>query len=144
MVSAAPAEAKVATEELLRQLASGEVRAAAVGPSGFAPWQATIVVEVTPAASLDALIEKNVRNQNPTASPLTNERSVVDLPIGAATRLEITAAPPKSVVGVPARGISYYVDLTDGRVLWFAATGPADSRTFAAIIDATAASLTRR
>jgi hypothetical protein len=131
---------------LIGMIDAGEIRGGGIGPSGFEPWQGTIVYAVSPAASIDAEIARVESLQLADGKPTTRERSDVRLAVGHAVRIEVTVDPPKGAAAgsVAARGIEYFVDLGHGRIFWLTATGPAASATFADLIDGTLASLARR
>jgi hypothetical protein len=123
-------------DELLREIADGELRAGASGSSGSEPWQATLLVEVTPADSVEAQIDRNARAQPPSIKPKATLRTVVATPLGDGVRVMVTADPPAGAIGaVAARSITFYVDLGDGRILWINATAPEASTTFEALMD---------
>jgi hypothetical protein len=125
---------------------AGEIRGGGIGPSGFGPWQGTILYAVLPAASLDAAIALVEPLQVSLVQPTSHERTEVRLAVGPAVRIETTADPPSGAGdgSVAARGVAYFADLGDGRIFWLTATGPADSPTFAALIDDAMAVLARR
>jgi hypothetical protein len=125
---------------------AGEIRGGGIGPSGFGPWQGTILYAVSPAASVDAAIALVEPIQVALVEPKTRERTEAHLALGPAVRIETTADPPPWAGGgsVAARGVAYFSDLGDGRIFWLTATGPADSPTFAALIDDAMAMLARR
>jgi hypothetical protein len=145
-VGSSPA-VKAAYEDLLGQIDAGEVRSGAIGPSGFEAWRGTMLIAVTHAESIDAEIKRiralQVAFGNP---PTSTQRTTVTLPIGEAVGTMDTADPAPGTEGraVAARGVAYYIDLGDGRIFWMTATGPQDSPTFEAMIDASMATLSRR
>jgi hypothetical protein len=145
MVRSAPA-ARAGYAGMVAVVDAGEVRGGGIGPSGFGPWQGTIVYAVSPAASIDAEITLFEELQFALVEPTTRERTDVRLAIGPAVRIEATVEPPPGSVSgsVTARGVAYFVDLGHGRIFWLTATGPADSPTFAALIDDAMTGLTRR
>jgi hypothetical protein len=125
---------------------AGEIRGGGIGPSGFEGWQGTILYAVSPAASIDAEIALVEPLQVMVVEPTTRERTDMPLAVGRAVRIETTADPKPGATGgsVSARGVEYFVDLGNERIFWLTATGPADSPTFAALIDETMATLARR
>jgi hypothetical protein len=142
---AAPA-ARAAYAGVIGLVDAGEIRGGGIGPSGFGGWQGTILYAVSPAASIDAEIALVEPLQVAVVEPTTRERTDVRLAVGRAVRIETTADPqPAASSGsVAARGVEYFVDLGHGRIFWLTATGPADSPTFAALIDDAMTGLTRR
>jgi hypothetical protein len=145
-MAVATPSAKASYTEILRQIDAGDVRAGAIGPSGFRPWQGTMVIEVTTAESLEAQIEASMRLQTAFSSPRSTIRTNVTLPAGPAMRIMVVADPPPGQEGlaIPARGIAYFLDLGDGRIFWLTTTGPEASTTFEALIDGALATLMRR
>ena len=145
MSVAAPA-ARAAYTGVIGLVEAGEIRGGGIGPSGFGGWQGTILYAVSPAASIDAEIALVEPLQVAVVEPTTRDRTDVRLAVGRAVRIETTADPqPGASSGsVAARGVEYFADLGHGRIFWLTATGPADSPTFAALIDEAMASLTRR
>ena len=143
--SGASPASKAVYEDLLRQVDAGEIRGGGIGPSGFDGWQGTMLIAVTPAESIDEQIERVRAQQTAFGLPSSTQRRTVTLPIGEAVRIMDTADPPRDTVGqaVAARGIAYYIDLGDGRIFWMTATGPQDSPTFEAMIDASMATFSR-
>jgi len=144
--SSVPEQGRRAYTEVIDRIDAGQVRLYAIGPSGFGPWQSTMIGEVIDGASLESQIEVVRVRQASVASPTSTERSEVDLPIGHAVRVMKTADPPVGVGpgAVPARSIDYFVALDDGRILWLNSTGPVASTTFEAMIDEAIATLRRR
>jgi hypothetical protein len=142
---AAPAT-RAAYTQVIGLVDAGEIRGGGIGPSGFEGWQGTILYAVSSAASIEAEIALVQPLQDAVVAPTTRERSDVGLAVGRAVRIETTADPPSGAGSgsVAARGVEYFVDLGDGRIFWLTATGPADSPTFAGLIDETMASLARR
>ena len=129
----------------LADIDAGAVRLFASGPSGFNPWQASMVIEVKKAVTVDVQIAAIKANALRVSPPTTSDQTSVTLSIGAAERLSETADPPVGARGlaVAAHAIDYVVQLDDGRILWINTTGPEASLTFAAMVDAAVASLTR-
>ena len=121
-------------DQLISEIDGQRVRLYATGPSGFDQWQATIIIEVTDAGSVNEQIDKAQKLATAFGTPTTSARTDVKLAIGQGVRLENTADPPASG-GVAARGIDYVVQLADGRILWINTTAPAASTTFADTID---------
>jgi hypothetical protein len=134
---------KEAYEQLIVQIDANEVRLFAAGPTGVDPWQGTLVVEVTDVRSAEEQIARILKLQTAIAKATTSERSTVKLVIGSGVRLEQTAEAP-SDQGVAARAINYVVELDDGRIMWINSTGPAASKTFAALIDGAVATISSR
>jgi hypothetical protein len=137
---------KRAYQQLLTDIDAQWVRLFAFGPSGFAPWQGTLTIEVTDAKSIAAQIDRVTAIGAAFAKPKTSEQTKVTLPIGTGVRLEQTADPAEEFGpgAVAARGIHYVLELPDGRIMWFMSTGPEASTTFADMIDAAVATLSPR
>jgi hypothetical protein len=135
----APEPIKGLYADALADIDAGAMRLIASGPSGFDPWQATMLVEVTNVSSIEAQITEIKRRSATIGKPTTSEQTQMTLSIGVAERLTETADPPAGLTGLstPARGLNYVVKLADGRILWINASGPAASSTFADMIDAT-------
>jgi hypothetical protein len=132
-----------AYQQLILRVDANQVRVFASGPSGFDPWQGTLVIEVTDAPSVDEQIARVLKIETAFAEATTSERTAVTLAIGAGVRLEQTADPPGGQ-GVAARGINYVVQLDDGRIIWINSTGPAASKTFEDMIDGAVATISPR
>ena len=94
-VALGPSDAiKRAYQGLLTDIDADWVRLFAFGPSGFAPWQGTLTIEVTDAKSIEAQIDRVTALEAAFAKPKTSEETKVTLPIGSGVRLEQTADPP--------------------------------------------------
>jgi hypothetical protein len=123
-------------EQLIRDIDSGAVRLVAFGPSGLPPWQGTMIIQVTNAASIEEQTSRITTLQARFSTPSSSEQSDIALPIGKGVRLSNTSDPPPGFdQAVAARGIDYVIKLDDGRILWINSTGPAASTTFAGMID---------
>jgi hypothetical protein len=144
--AAAPAAARTAYQDLLRQIDAGEIRGGGAGPAGLGAWQGTTLVAVATAASIDAEIAANESLQAAFAKPSTRTQTTVTLSIGQAVRVMTTAEPPGGTASgaVAARAISYYVDLGGGRILWEVWTGPEASAAFQKMADDSMATVTAR
>jgi hypothetical protein len=131
------AAVRMVNELLIRDIDSGAVRLFAFGPSGMPPWQATMMIQVTTAASIEEQTARITKLQTTFAKPSSSERTDVTLPVGNGVRLSNTADAPPGSEGqaVAARGIDYVIKLDDGRILWINSTAPEASTTFEGMID---------
>ena len=141
--AAATGAIKDAYEQLIRDIDANAVRLYAFGPTGVDPWQGTLVIQVTDAASIEDQIDRVMKLETAFAKPTTSVRTDVKLSVGSGVRLEQTAEPPGGQ-GVPARGINYVVELEDGRIMWISSTAPEASTTFAGMIDWAVTTMSRR
>jgi hypothetical protein len=140
----APKDVAAAYEQLVRLIDDGEVRGGGAGPSGLAPWTAVLIVGVAKADSLDALVDRVIAFESAGLRRTSKVRSMLATPLGDAVRVEVTAEVPSGTLGVPARGLTYFVELGDGRAVWINATGPQASTTLGATIDGIVGTLARR
>ena len=133
-------------EQLIRDIDSNVVRLVAFGPSGAPPWQGTMIIQVTTAASIEEQTARIERLQATFATPSSSGRLDITLPIGKGVRLSNTSDPPPGSEGqaVAGRGIDYVIKLDDGRILWINSTGPEASTTFAGMIDRAVTKTLRR
>jgi hypothetical protein len=123
--------------QVLADIDSGAVRLVADGPSGVDPWRATMIVQVTDAASVDAQMAVLKTRAGTFGKVTSSEQAPVSLSIGTGERREGTSKPPAGLTGqsTAARAIDFVVKLDDGRILWINSTAPEASTTFVDAID---------
>jgi hypothetical protein len=122
----------------LADIEAGLVRLVLVGPSGFPPWTATLILQVDPPVdSLDAAVRRVAGRTAALGGIGPAERRPVTLAAGEGVRRAWVPPMPSGAPSgaVPAQSIEYIVLLEDGRAVWILASGPAASITFPAIID---------
>jgi hypothetical protein len=122
----------------LADIEAGLVRLVLVGPSGFPPWTATLILQVdSPVESLEAAVRRLDGRTAALGGTGPAERRSVTLAVGNGIRRAWVPQLPSGAPSgaVPAQSIEYIVLLEDGRAVWILASGPAASITFPAIID---------
>ena len=144
ILDVAPPAVKAGYTLHLKDIDSGAVRMAAVGPTGLDPVTGSMILQIDDGdASLEAAAARIRRITSTVDQPTTVEERPVTLPIGdAIRRVETHAVPPgTSIAAIPSRTVEYIAHLADGRTLWILASGPEASKTFEALIDASVATI---
>ena len=134
---------KAGYDRTLAEIDAGIVRLYAAGPAALDQWEGTLIVKVTNGESAEAEIDTLEADNEKFATVKSKQRSNVTLAIGQAVRLSVAVDPPgfAGPGAVPARGVAYAVELEDGRILVFNASGPEASPTFEKMIDDAVATL---
>jgi hypothetical protein len=147
ILEVAPPAVKAGYTLHLKDIDSGAVRMAAVGPTGLGPVTGSMILQIDAGdPSLEAAVTRIGLLTSKVDQPTTVEERPVTLAIGnAIRRVETHAVPPgTSIAAIPSRTVEYIALLADGRTLWILANGPEASLTFEALVDASVATINAR
>jgi hypothetical protein len=143
LIANADNKTKAALQSGLDDLKAGRMKLYAFGPSGYQDWMGTMGVQLLTDPSKQAAADRIETRDRTQVTGLRSERRIVDLGIGPAIRLDESAPVPAEMqaTAIPSHGITYFLQLDDGRIVGISASGPQASVAFPALIDGSVASI---